>query len=63
MAFEARQNQVLPVAQPLQFINTCNHSARPTLAETELRNRHFKFDFLLNSFQEIYDGAIPRRPK
>jgi hypothetical protein len=63
MGFEAWQNPVL--AQPLQFINICDHSAQPTLAETESRDRQFEFYILLNSFQEIYDGAtfsgcIPR---
>jgi hypothetical protein len=66
MGCETRQNPVL--AQPLQLINSCNHSARPTLAETDLRDRHFEFDMLLNNFQEVYDGAtfsgcIPREPK
>lgn len=66
MGFEARQNPVL--AQLLQFINICNHSARPTFAETESRDRQFELYIFLNSFQEIYDGAtfsccIPRGSK
>ena len=66
MGCEAWQNPGL--AQPLQLINSCNHSARRTLAETESRDKQFEFDMLLNNCQEIYDGAtfsscIARGPK